>query len=328
MDAAHRDPVDPLIEDALRSAGRRASFFALVEALERRLGGAPLGTDARPADERIRFGHSPALAFAASDVTRVELAPEGVARVETTFLGTTGTVGPLPLFMLEEVASEDPDRAVRRDLLDVFHHRALSLLHRSVQRLRPSAVLRADGSDFWSQRLVAAAGADASELAMPDRLAILPLLATSRRSALGFERALRILVRRRLPGAAITIELCELSGAHVPIADRSRTRLGRSAHALGRETVLGGRAADPSGRCRLIVRGLDERTHPRFLPDGDLHALARETFRLFDPAGIELELELHVDAKGDGFALGRRERLGRGTWLASARRERSVRVAA
>ncbi|AKF08813.1 type VI secretion system baseplate subunit TssG [Sandaracinus amylolyticus] len=329
MDAADGHAVDPLsaLHGALATSGRRASFFALVAALERRLGSAALGTEARPADERVRLGHSPALTFAASDVSNVALDGDR-ARVESTFLGTAGTIGPLPLFMLEEIAAEDPDRAVRRDLLDVFHHRALSLLYRSVQRLRPSAVLRDDGSDFWSRRLVAAAGADASALTMPERIAILPLLATSRRSALGFQRALQILVRRRVPAARLVIEIRELAGDRVPIAERSRMRLGRSSHALGRETVLGANAADPGGRCVVVIRGLDATTHPRCLPGGDLHALARETFRLFDPAGIELELELHVDAQRSGFPLSHTTGLGHRTWLASARTSRTVRVAA
>lgn len=336
MERADRNAADPVTpEDGAELArsvgewGTRGSFFALVEALERRLGGGALGTEARPADERIRFRHSPALAFAAGDVARAHVDAEaGVAEIETTFLGTSGAVSVLPIFMLEEIAQEDPDRPLRRELVDLFHHRALSLLFRSVQRLRPAAVMRADGSDFWSQRLVAAAGAESSELSMPERLRILPLLATSRRSALGLQEALRILVRRRLESDAIHIEIRELAGDAVPIAETCRTKLGRAAHALGRETVLGGRAPDPTGRCVVVVLGIDAQTHPRFLPGGDVHSLVREVFRLFDPAAIELQLELHVEARGTGFALGRGDALGRRTWLASPRPSRTVRVAA
>lgn len=252
MDRTDRDPVDPLsaATDLARSVGEwgtRGSFFALVAALERGLGGGALGTEARPADERIRFRHSPSLAFAAGDVAKVAIDVEaGTAEVETTFLGTSGPVSALPVFMLEEIAQEDPDRPLRRELLDLFHHRALSLFFRSVQRLRPASVMKADGSDFWSQRLVAAAGAESSGLSMADRLRILPLLATSRRSALGLREALRVLVRRHLQNDAIEIELRELEGDRVPFAEACRTRLGRSSHTLGRETVLGGRAADPA----------------------------------------------------------------------------------
>lgn len=334
MDRTDGHAADPLIERAAlaRAAaewGTRGSFFGLVAALERGLGGQAVGTEARPGDERIRFRHSPALAFAAGDVARVSVDEEtGVAEVETTFLGTSGGVGALPIFMLEEIAQEEADRPLRRELLDLFHHRALSLLFRSVQRLRPGAVMRGDGSDFWSRRLVAAAGAESSALSMPERLRILPLLATSRRSALGLREALRVLVRRRLERDSVRIELRELAGDRVPIAASCRTSLGRSAHALGRETVLGTRAADPTGRCVVVVLGVDAESHPRFLPGGDLHALVHEVFRLFDPAAIELELELHVEARGTGFGLGRRDALGRRTWLASTKPTRTVRVAA
>lgn len=314
---------------AIATHGGGASFFALVAALERALGGGAIGTEARPEAERIRFRHSSALAFAAGDVARADVDPERArAEIETTFLGTSGAVGAIPIFMREEIAQEDPDAPLRRDLLDVFHHRAVSLLYRSVQRLRPAAVMHADGGDFWSRRLVAAAGAEASALSMPERLSILPLLATSRRSALGLQQALRILVRRRLGERAPELELRELAGTRVPVAEPCRTRLGRSAHALGSETVLGRRASDPGGRCVLVVRDLGESEHPRFLPGGDLHALVHEAFRLFDPAAIELDLELHVRAGGAGFVLDSRAPLGRRTWLASPRPSRTVRVSA
>jgi type VI secretion system protein ImpH len=313
---------------SLNEWGTRGSFFAVVAALERAQGGDVLGTEARPSEERIRFRHCPSLAFASGDVTRVGVDDaQGAVEIETTFLGTSGLVGALPAFMLEEIAQDDSDRPLRRELLDVFHHRALSLLYRSVQRLRLSSVMRRGGDDFWSQRLVAAAGAPVSRLEMDERLRILPLLATSRRSALGLERALHILVSRRL-GSTVNLELRELRGQRVAIADPCRTRLGRRAHALGRDTVLGARAADASGRATLVIFAIDPRSYLRFLPGGDIHGSISEVFRLFDSSGIELQLELHVDAEKAGFALDRTAALGRQSWLSSKRKSRTIRVAA
>ncbi len=331
MDRTDRNTAHPLMSEFHRNLsewGTRGSFFAVVAALEQTLGGGLLGTESRPSEERIRFRHCSSLAFAAGDVTRVDVDDvRGAVEIETTFLGASGPVGALPAFMLEEIAQEDSERPLRRELLDVFHHRALSLLYRSIQRLRISSVMQRGGGDFWSQRLVAAAGVEVSRLEMEERLRILPLLATSRRSALGLERALHILVSRRL-GDSVRLELRELHGERVALADPCRTRLGKSAHALGREIVLGARAADASGRVTLAIFAMTPHAYPRFLPGGDIHRSISEVFRLFDSSGVELQLELHVDAEIGGFGLARTAALGRQSWLSSKRRSRMIRVAA
>lgn len=323
MDAANGNTTD-----LVSAGGTRGSFFAVVAAFERILGGSPIGTESRPSEERIRFRHCPTLAFAAGDVVRLELdEAKRTVEIETTFLGASGPVSALPAFMLDELAQEDSEQAPRRELLDVFHHRALSLLYRSVQRLRPASIMRREGDDFWSQRLVAAAGADTSRLDMDERLRVLPLLMTSRRSALGLERTVRILVARRLR-REIDLELRELRGERVAMADACRMRLGQSAHALGRDTVLGARAADASSQVELIFFDIDGVSYPRFLEGGDIHHAISEIFRLFDSSGVELRLELHVRAETSGFALAGKAALGRGTWLSSKGASRTVRIAA
>ena len=156
MDAPHRNPraaltaAGELDRVELEDRAPGASFFALVAHLERALGGARLGGDGRAEDERLRLRHDPSLAFQAGEVASVGVDAHGRTTIETTFLGLSGAVGPLPVFLREEVACEDPDRGVRRDLLDVFHHRALSLLYRGVQSRRPLATMAPDHGDACS----------------------------------------------------------------------------------------------------------------------------------------------------------------------------------
>jgi type VI secretion system protein ImpH len=117
-------------------AARRAGFYPLMLLLERLLGErAHVGTAAAPGEESIRFRHDPRLEFSASDVSAVRegLAPPdpedfaaeraAVVEVTTTFLGLSGAVSPLPQYLPEEVAQEDPDAPRLREFLDLFHPR-------------------------------------------------------------------------------------------------------------------------------------------------------------------------------------------------------------
>ncbi len=304
----------------------RVDFFTLLDLVERVRGGVSLGTSASPAEEPVRLAHDASLAFASRDVRHAETAADHRLRITTSFFGLSGAAGALPLSMREEIAQEGDDEPVRRDLVDLFHHRALSLLHRSVMRARPAATMRSDGRDAWSERLLGLGGATASALGAGDRLRILPLLATRRRSARGLEAALQILLRARV-GTTLAVRVEELVGARTPMAPPQRVRLGSANHALGRETALGGSVADPAGRVRVQVGPVSADVLPRFHVGGDLHALAREVFVLFDAGATDLELEVEAD-RAHGTRLGARQPLGRTTWIGGRARAPRVRIAA
>ena len=131
--------------------------------------------------EQIRFRHDPSLGFSSGDVSDVvlrqvpvqeddELARRPLFEVVTTFLGLTGSASPLPMYVAEEVAQEDPDRPVRREFLDLFHHRLLSLLFRIESRYRVTTELTSTCDDQWSRRILALAGFDTFEQAWPGKL--------------------------------------------------------------------------------------------------------------------------------------------------------------
>jgi type VI secretion system protein ImpH len=282
---------------------RRAEFFSLIEALEREAAGPDAPPRSRDFEETIE--------------------------VTTTFLGLSGTGGLLPSFLVEEIAQEDDAHPVRRDLLDLFHHRALALLYRSVMQARPWMSLGSRGPlDPWAERLSMLAGVGSSRLDAADRLRILPLLATRRRGALGLRSALRILVSARLgeQERPLEVEVHEWSGGRAPLGRSARTVLGRVNHGLGHDAILGASVPDPGARVVVEIGPVGERTTSRFERGGDLHEMITALFPLFDTGSTALEIELRIEGHALDLALGFGRRLGRDAWLAGRDSERRMRM--
>jgi type VI secretion system protein ImpH len=333
---------DTFVESARKLAEEapRLGFFQLVAYLERLTasGTARVGSVGPVNEEMIRFRHDPSLGFSSGDVSSVALrevpvrAEEPYSRrplfeVVTHFLGLTGSVSPLPMYIAEEVAQEDPDRAVRREFLDLFHHRLLSLLYRIESKYRISSESNFDNTDQWSRRLLALAGFDTYEgertSKLPTRrlLRIVPLLASRARTADKLEAALEDVLGENLEGARVRVE--QFVGRWVDID--ARLRLGRSNHILGRNTVLGGKAFDRMGKIKIHIEPLPTTVYRRMLPGGDLLPQAREVVRLFlkDPLEYEFELGL-TEGVTQTFNLSSTQsaQLGRDTWLGKGRQVR------
>ncbi|WP_434391105.1 type VI secretion system baseplate subunit TssG [Melittangium boletus] len=333
---------EALVESARRLAARapHLSFFPLVAYLERltAAGSARVGSVGPVNEEKLRFRHDPSLGFSPGDVSSVTLREVPVRAEDPSerrplfevvgrFLGLTGAVSPLPMYLAEEVAQEDPDHAVRREFLDLFHHRLLSLLYRVESKYRVSSESTSDHDDQWSRRLLALAGFDTYEgegrgtLPRHKLLRIVPLLASRARTAEMMEAALEDVLGEALEGARVRVE--QFVGRWVDID--ARLQLGRGNNQLGRTTVLGGKAYDRTGKVKVHIEPLPTRVYRRMLPGGDLLPQAQEVVRLFlkDPLEYEFELGL-TEGVTQTFSLSstRCAQLGRDTWLGKGRQVR------
>ncbi|WNG60595.1 type VI secretion system baseplate subunit TssG [Archangium gephyra] len=332
---------DPLVEAArlLGGMAKEVGFFQLVAYIERLTAGAArVGSVGPVIEEMIRFRHDSSLGFSSGDVSEVTLrkvpvrAEEPYARrqlfeVVTQFLGLTGSVSPLPMYIAEEIAQEDPDHAVRREFLDLFHHRLLSLLYRIESKYRVTSESNSTNTDQWSRRLLALAGFDTYESQrtskLPTRklLRIVPLLASRARTAEKMEAALEDVLGDSLEGARVRVE--QFVGRWVDID--ARLQLGRNNHILGRNTVLGGKAFDRMGKIKIHIEPLPTHLYRRMMPGGDLLPQAREVARLFlkDPLEYEFELGL-TEGVTQTFNLSSTQsaQLGRDTWLGKGRQIR------
>ncbi|MFL5348280.1 MAG: type VI secretion system baseplate subunit TssG [Hyalangium sp.] len=323
------------LDAALQFATGDVRFLQLVALLERLTSSAVrVGGDGPPAEEAIRFRHDPSLVFSSGDVSQVRLVPrvsewgeaqggpKHIFEVVTTFLGLTGASSPLPGYMVEEIAQEDPDRPLRRQFLDLFHHRLLSLLYRALSRYMPEGEATRAGDDVWSRRVLALAGLDTYErgpavgLSVAQLLRLAPLLATRARTARTLELGLMDVLRNDLGQARITVR--QFAGSWVEVESEQRMKLGKLNSHLGRTSMLGGKLFDRAGKFVIGIAPLDGPTYHRLLPEGDLSQLVREVVTLVvrDPLECALELGVSEDVLG-AFRLGPKApaRLGRNTYL-------------
>jgi type VI secretion system protein ImpH len=319
------------IEDA-----RRQGFMPLVMLLERLVGGPGVGAAASPDEEAIRFRHDPSLSFSPSDVTSVhefalDPGPDGARRagyeVTTAFLGLTGGVTPLPQFMAEEVAQEDPDAPRMREFLDLFHHRLIALFYRGLMKYDLAGSSRADESDAWVARLLALLGVDLAPgetrppLAAWRLLRLSPLLVEPTLTAAGLAAAIADALAEERGHAQVQVE--PFAGEWVRISEDEVTRLGRVASCLGRDCLLGQKVFDPAGRFRVRIGPLSGEQYGRFA-SGDATRRVEELVDALvsEPLEHEIVLWLEEDA-APALRLGA-SRLGRNTWLGSQVRLASI----
>jgi type VI secretion system protein ImpH len=134
----------PSPKDKLATEFFEFDFFQAVRVLERLAPKrAPIGLDAAPADEVVRFRAHLSMAFPPSQIIALE--PAGEERpnplLTVTFLGLYGPSGVLPthytqLLMDIQRDVRGPERRSLRDWFDLFNHRFISLFYRAWEKYR------------------------------------------------------------------------------------------------------------------------------------------------------------------------------------------------
>jgi type VI secretion system protein ImpH len=131
--------------DLIERAPQEFDFFQALRRLEAVFCDRPerprFGTAQRPADEPIRLGQDPELAFAPGPLGGLKPGSEGQPpRLSVNFFGLFGPNGPLPLHLTEyardRMRNADDPTMVR--FFDVFHHRMLMLFYRVWASGRPA----------------------------------------------------------------------------------------------------------------------------------------------------------------------------------------------
>jgi type VI secretion system protein ImpH len=293
------EPTRPSTLDELYAQGYAFDFFQAVRLLETREGVAPVGGDATPAEEAVRFraplGHS----FPASAIADLK-APtpdRPVPQMTVPFLGLTGPSGVMPrqytdMLLRLERDSRNPERHALRDWLDLFNHRLIALFYRAWTKYRfhipyGRREYRNDEPDAFTQTLLSLLGigqlplrnrlnlrqsgdADAwdqreSTLAGIPDLALFRyagLLAQRPRNAVGLEAMLSDYFRA-------PVEVKQFYGAWLQLDEQDRSQLGAEQGncGLGQTLVIGERVWDVEGRILLRVGPLSYEQFVELLPD-------------------------------------------------------------
>lgn len=297
-------PLNPLIERLLREP-RRFTFFQAVRLLERITEGKPLGYAGLPREETIRLRGYPSLGFPAWDIDLIEKAPDPWKPdrerfyIDATFLGIYGPASPLPScytdMLIRPQDNEDPeDRDRVRAFLDIFQHRLLSFMFRSLSKYRYHLSYSTHGDDTFSGYMLSLIGRGTRAqnetrpvLAM-QMLRYAGLLTQAPRSAQGLQGILRDYL-----GLPVNVQQC--TGRWLRVEDKNE--MGKSFCRMGEDLIVGANVYDRTGKFRISVGPMGMQDFMRFLPNGELTTKLKELVRLYLIDHLDFDLEVWL--KGD-----------------------------
>lgn len=327
-------PVTGIIRQLL-SEGYRFSFFQAVRLLERwNADREPVGHDAAPDQEVVRFGTHVSSEFPASQIYDVAngAGEDSPPRMTVTFLGMAGSMGALPNhyteIILERLAVKDRSLL---EFLNLFNHRLLSLFYRSWEKYQ-----------FWIygertlhlERQAAQAGPEQIRaFVVDDRPRLDPLgeillnLSGLGNPALRYLLAQRdrleprteiadrtfrfyagLLSHRHRPAVSLEailadyfgwpVQVQSLCGRWLQLEASDRTRLTRGWNTrLGSETVAGSKVWEVQGKFRIRLGPLDYVQFCGLLPIGSAHRPLVQLSRLY--AGMHLDFDLELQLRAD-----------------------------
>jgi len=282
----------------------------------------PTASD-RHRDERVRLRHSSSLAFNACEIQDVELDHEP-ERVTLTIasLGLCGSGTMLPHYLAEEADGDDDAASAHRGLLDIFHHRVYTHLFRGLTEIDLARIIRADGSDPWSRRILALFGSDETrdgddnEPTIPPALALrlAPIFASGVRSPAMLAAALRIATEAKLGQAALRVEA--FAGGWMSLDESQWTRLGEATAVLGETAIAGTEVFYPAGAANIIIGPLTGDYYETFTPGSASFARISKITRDFTPDPIHFDLVLEIEDYAHPPGILGQRRLGEDLWLA------------
>ncbi|HEY2735841.1 MAG TPA: type VI secretion system baseplate subunit TssG [Polyangiales bacterium] len=301
-------------------------LYQLLRRLESRYPAAPrIGRAIRLAQEVVRLGQEPSLAFAPGPIASVRAPTERKPfRLLVNCFGLLGPNGPLPLHLTEYVRQREKhngDSSLAR-FLDLFHHRMLSFFYRAWADAQPAVQCDRAASDRFAVYVGALQGIGMPSLrdrdALPDpaKLYYAGRFAAQVRNAAGLTDLLSDYF-------ALPTEVEEFVGEWVEIPDGYRWRVGDAMRApdqpllgrLGESTHLGSRVWLRQSRFRIVLGPLTRAEFDRVAPGGA--ALAALVALVRGYAGDELKWDLRLKLKLEAvpdFQLGASS-LGQSTWL-------------
>jgi len=307
------------LERMLRDEAQSIDFFQALRRLECVHRDKPrLGESVRPAEEPIRLGQDPSLAFAPGALSGLLPGGDGPPRLQVSFLGLLGPNGPLPLHLTEYVRDRlrnAGDPTLSR-FLDVFHHRMLSLFYRAWANSQPTVSRDRPASDRYTTYVGALVGLalpglrnrdgfpDPAKLYYAGRLGALTHNAEGLQAMIGDHF--------QMPA---TIE--EFVGDWIDLPESARWRLGGGPEGmrLGVGSTLGAKAFQRQTKFRVVLGPLERPQFQSMLPEGK--ALGRLVALVRNYVGDELDWDVRLildERTEQPLRLGK-ARMGWDAWL-------------
>jgi type VI secretion system protein ImpH len=249
----------------------RFGFMSVLRKLEAISDDKPrLGESVRSADDPVRLGHSPSLAFAPGSLFRFTTGDAATPdRLESFFLGLFGANGAMPIHISEYIYGREINHGDKtlRCFADIFHHRILSLFYRVCASVEPTFNMDRPDENRFDLFIGALAGIGPDAFrdrdALPDATKLFNVagLALQTRPAEG----LRTLLEDYFE---LDFSIDEMVGEWLPLAADDRLYVGRagSACTLGVTTILGSHIWSCQHKFRIACGPLSLVDFKRLLP--------------------------------------------------------------
>ena len=291
-------------------------FFSVLRELERATPDKPrIGQGARKRDEIVSLGQDPYLEFPLSTIESFGMR-DGIAHIDTRFLGFFGPQGALPLTTtLDAYAwSAGNDTSFVR-FTELLSNRFLQLFFRAYSDARAIAQHDRPDADRFMRYLGSfiGIGTDATV-----RLDHVPDVAKLSYAGLAHGRVktatkLRKLLRGLL-GTAVEIE--ERIGSWLTFDGTQQSSLGMAGMRLGVDVYLGARAFTINEKIRIRATTETLPDYRRLLPAGDLCERLTDLTFLYVGHRFDFDVELGIRAdQAPGVALGQAGQLGLTSWI-------------
>ncbi|XDA99861.1 type VI secretion system baseplate subunit TssG [Sulfitobacter sp. LCG007] len=303
--------------DALRISPGSHHLFQALRIIEAAHPDRPrLGRSRRPAQDPVRLGQAPELAFPRSTVTSLAKdARSGRERLTQQAFGLFGPHGALPLHLTEYARDRQRNNGdgALVGFADMLHHRMLSLFYRAWASAEPAPSNDRPDDHPFGEKLDALAGVAGEAFECRDtmhdsaRRHFAGLLGAAAKSEAGLAAILR-----RVFAAEVEIESFVGSWLHLEPEDRGA--LGGAV--LGRNASLGNKVWSREAKFRLRIGPLSLAEYERLLPGGQ--SLKRLAALVRNYAGDTLDWEATLVLRATDVPptqLGAGARLGLTSWI-------------
>lgn len=299
MDSEERQSGAPLTE-LLFKEFYRYSFFKAVSLLENLYPHKkPVGKTLAPAEEAVRFSSKIGLAFAPSDISKLEhKIKEMPVNMEVAFMGLIGPSGVLPHWY-NELAME---RVYNKDFgttafYDMFNHRLISLFYLAWKKHKISATYLPDSKDKISACFLSLAGLGTPGLLdllnIPDKSLVYyysGLLSRQSPSSSAIEAAVGYF-------ADTPVTVHQFVEQLFPIDEKDQTQIGLGNSQLGIDAICGTYVYDNKSKFRINLGPMGYDIFQSLLPSGDMLGSTFSLVRYM--VGIEFEFDVRLILKHD-----------------------------
>lgn len=286
------------------------SFFQAVSLLEEKFLSESI-TDAFKSG-KIRFVPDKSISFPPNDISSISLENETFT-FKLAFMGLVGAVSPLPLYF-SEYLSRFPEKAdPLYDFLSIFNHRIYCLFYQAWKKYHFMQWFKKSSLDSFTSKIASLAGFDITNPSFSENsiklLAYCSLFAGSSRSASGLASIISDYF------GAIPVRIIEF----LPRWSKIRNVKPVTKIQLGKNSVLGTRFYDVSGKFRVIIGPLKRNLYETFFPESENIKIMKEIIKtyLFEPLRYEIEVQLQsvdltpVVLGTDNARIGRTSALGK-----------------